>query len=281
MSIWEALGTFGFFGFIFVVLVFCAPALLIWQAYTIFKTMKSKIEKHGSYLVVGLIVFFIISLYVETAGKPETSTQFYEFGSYFGGIGAGIGVLIAGLGYLQSARSEKRAFEKELIDDNLKANITLISIYKNNIELSSEILIKNISHLIELINNSNEQIEEISEKIENCLKEKEDISKDLEKEPDKELKEIYRKRINKINNSLEHFKESIIEIKNKNKTTDQETDNFIMAFKLQASATKRKVDDIQLSISTPLTEILLEQTKLEATYKINKILAEFEDIESR
>lgn len=112
MSIWEALGSFGFFGFIFVVLVFCAPALLIWQAYTILKTMTSKIEKHGSYLVVGLIVFFIIGLYVETVGKPEASTQLYEFGSYFGGIGAGIGVLIAGLGYLQSARSEKGRLKK-------------------------------------------------------------------------------------------------------------------------------------------------------------------------
>lgn len=279
MSIWEALGTFGFFGFIFVVLAICAPVLLIWQAHTIFKTMKSKIEKHGSYLVVGLIVSFIIGLYLKTAGKPETSTQFYEFGSYFGGIGAGLGVLIAGLGYLQSARSEKRALEKELIDDNLKSNTALINMYERNIELKLEFFIKRNFKLKRLINELDDKIEKSNQELVITSKELEDVLIGLEKAEETNLKEKHLKRMGELKASVESYKGKTIEIESQQKALREEYIELPKQLKEQADIINKRIKRIQLSLSTPLTELLFEQTKLEANYKINKILADFEDID--
>lgn len=148
MSIWEALNPYELTALILAGVVLSAPIYTLWITYKLLTYMNEQIEKYGSILAALAIVLIIIGFYYKNVGLPASSKQFYEFGSYFGGIGAGIGVLIAGLGYLQSARSEKRALEQELIDDELKTKITLINYYEKNIRLHVEIYSTRISNAL-------------------------------------------------------------------------------------------------------------------------------------
>lgn len=109
MSIWEALSPYELTALILVGVVLSAPIHVVGMAHAAFKSVKAKAEKHGSYLVVILAVFFIIAIYLFTAGVPTNHSSFANFGSYFGGIAAGIGVLFSAAKYFNQNDKESES----------------------------------------------------------------------------------------------------------------------------------------------------------------------------
>lgn len=117
------------------------------------------LKKIVPYFLVGLISGSIGAIYLSTIGLPNTSTKLGDFGSFFGGISTGIGVLIAGLGYMQSARNDQRALENELLEQDLDANASLIRMQTKNLE-------SRISPLIDRYSRSSNEIKESEELLE-------------------------------------------------------------------------------------------------------------------